>query len=68
MLVIVTVQKYLSISTIGLSCILHYKTSKSKLEYIHVLVIAGMSTNKSELVEVNGYADTAVNDEDANKF
>ena len=34
----------------------------------HLLIISGMSTNKSKLVKVNGYVAIAVNDEAANIF
>ena len=35
---------------------------------MHSFILSGISTNKSELIEVNGYIDIAVNYESANNF
>ena len=44
------------------------KIPKEKLDNIHTSVLAGMSTNMKELVEVNGWDDISSNDEDENIF
>ena len=44
------------------------KTPQIELDNIHTFILAEMSTNKAELVEVNGYAYIAANDESENNF
>ena len=44
------------------------KTPKYELDNINVLFLAGMSTNKAELVKVNGFGTMASNDEAVNNF
>ena len=48
--------------------LLDNKTPQVEFDNIHVLIIAGMSTNKSELVKVIGYDTIASNDEAANNL
>ena len=48
--------------------LLDNKAPQVEFDNIHVLIIAGMSTNKSELVQVYGYGDIAANDEAADNL
>ena len=48
--------------------LLYNKTPQVEFDNNNVLIIAVMSTNKEELVEVNGYGDKAANEEAADKF
>ena len=64
----VTITKYFKITTIGSSCN-SYITRHPKYNwttFVYSFIIEVMSTNKSELVKVNGYGDTAANYEAAN--
>ena len=44
------------------------QTPKIEFDKIHALIIPGMSTNKAEIVKVNGYGDIADNYEAENNF
>ena len=44
------------------------KTPQIELGNIHSFIISGISTNKAELVEVNGYDAISSNDEAKNNF
>ena len=48
--------------------LLDNNTPQVELDNIHVLILAGIPTNKAEIFEVGGYGDIADNDEDANTF
>ena len=45
--------------------LLYNKIPQFELDNIHVFILSGISTNKSELVQVNGYDDIYANDEAA---
>ena len=44
------------------------KTPQVESEKIHAFILAVISTNKAELVEVNGYGYISANDETENVF
>ena len=44
------------------------KKNQFEFDNIHILIIAGILTNKEELVQVNGYGPIATNDETENNL